>query len=158
MSMANVALNGLVDRVRPLRVAVSNGAGRAQLAVLKGRMGASWIAVDRDKIRKAQAARAEPAEIGVVDVETVTLDGLTDAGLIDRERLGMVWIDVEGHEGHVLEGAGTLAERESRSSLSSIHAAWPSAATPPGCTRWPSSAIRTSSIYAARDPASSASS
>jgi len=109
--MANVALNGLVDRVRPLRVAVSNGAGRAQLAVLKGRMGASWIAVDRDKIRKAQAARAEPAEIGVVDVETVTLDGLTDAGLIDRERLGMVWIDVEGHEGHVLEGAGTLAER-----------------------------------------------
>lgn len=108
---ANVALNDLDERVRPLRVAVSSAEGAAQLVVLSGRAGAGWIALDRDRIRKARAARAEPADISVVDVETVTLDGLTEAGVIDREQVGMVWIDVEGHEGHVLEGAGRLADR-----------------------------------------------
>jgi FkbM family methyltransferase len=127
---ANLALNDLADRVRPLRVAVSNRVGSSELVVLKGRKGASWIAVDGDKIRDAEAVRArrigeepdaqanphvrapaELAEMTVVDVETVTLDRLAETGVIEADAVGMVWIDAEGHEGHILQGAGTLADR-----------------------------------------------
>ena len=49
--------------------------------------------------------------ITVVEVELVTVDRLVETGVIDAERVGMLWIDAEGHEGHILEGAGALAER-----------------------------------------------
>lgn len=126
----NVLLNDLADRVRPLRVAVSNESGDAQLVVLEGRRGASWIAVDPDKIREARAVRekriaeepdvlsdpearapAQLAEMTVVGVERVTLDRLTETGVIETEGVGMLWVDAEGHEGHVLEGAGRLTDR-----------------------------------------------
>lgn len=55
---ANVALNDLEGQVRSLRVAVSSRVGSAELVVLEGRRGASWIAVDRGKIRDAEAVRA----------------------------------------------------------------------------------------------------
>jgi len=47
----------------------------------------------------------------VSEVELVTLDQLVQDGVIDPDQVGMLWIDVEGHEGHVLGGAETLTER-----------------------------------------------
>jgi FkbM family methyltransferase len=117
---ANVALNGLESHVRTLRVAVSNRAGRLNLVVNEGSSGMYWIAVDREKIRAAERTRAkiaagdpaaEPPEMSVEEVEVVTLDQLVDDGVIDADRVGMLWVDVEGHEGHVLAGSGTLTER-----------------------------------------------
>jgi len=127
---ANVALNDLEEQVRTLPVAVSSRAGSSELVVLKGRRGASWIAVDRGKIQEAEAVRArriaedpgaltdpharapgELAEMAVVEVELVTLDHLVKTGVIDADRVGMVWIDAEGHEGHILGGASALADR-----------------------------------------------
>jgi FkbM family methyltransferase len=126
---ANVALNDLEGRVRSFRVAVSSRVGSSELVVLEGRTGQSWIAVDRGKIRDAEAVRArriaedpgaladpharapaELAEMTIVEVEVVTLDHLAKTGVIEADRVGMVWIDAEGHEGHILEGAGTLAD------------------------------------------------
>lgn len=127
---ANLALNGLETHVRPLRVAASNRVGRSSFVLTEGRSGASWIATSPEKVEAAEAARAkrvtedpaaltdplprapdEVAEMKVVEVELVTLDQLAEGGVIDRDGLGMLWIDAEGHEGHILDGAGTLAER-----------------------------------------------
>ena len=49
--------------------------------------------------------------LSVTDIELVTLDGFVEDGVIDPDRAGMLWLDVEGHEGHVLAGARALTER-----------------------------------------------
>ncbi len=47
----------------------------------------------------------------MIVVETVTLDHLVESGEIDAERTGMLWMDAEAHEGHILAGASSLLER-----------------------------------------------
>jgi FkbM family methyltransferase len=117
---ANIALNGLEDHVRAVRVGVSNRTGRSKLVVTEGRGGESWIDVDGAKSEPADAGTAttsgQDPETGAphtasVEVELVTLDLLTSGGVIDEDRAGMLWIDAEGHEGHILEGAGALVDR-----------------------------------------------
>jgi hypothetical protein len=44
-------------------------------------------------------------------VKTVTVDSLAEHGVIDVERTGLMWIDAEAHEGHILAGATSLLER-----------------------------------------------
>ncbi len=117
----NVALNGLEDRVTCLPVGASDRVGRASLVTYEGSGGNSWVTDDPDKIQNWEARRAarragknrdpEPRSATVVEVEIVTLDRLAENGVIDPDRVGLVWIDVEGHEGHVIAGAGTVADR-----------------------------------------------
>jgi FkbM family methyltransferase len=99
----NVLLNDLDDRVKVLPVAASNEVGRSELVVDRSRGGKHWIATDRSKLR-----RKNLAENAMLDVETVTLDHLVESGLIDAQRTGLLWIDAEAHEGHILEGASSL--------------------------------------------------
>jgi FkbM family methyltransferase len=127
---ANLALNDLEQRVQALNVAVSSRTGSSSFVILESRRGASWVALDAEQIEEAKAVRAnrlaedpnvlddpkplrpaELSELTVVDVELVTLDQLVTTEVIDVERTGLTWIDVEGHEGHVLAGAGALVER-----------------------------------------------
>jgi FkbM family methyltransferase len=120
---ANLALNGLDDRVQPLRTGVSNQNGRSSLVVMEGSGGKSWIALNPATIQADEVTRevsgaraaghpgADRAAVSVVEVELTTLDRLVETGVVDRDRIGMLWVDAEGHEGHVLEGAGTLAEQ-----------------------------------------------
>jgi FkbM family methyltransferase len=124
---ANLALNDLEGRARALQVAASDRSGQADLVVLPDRSGNGWIATDREKIRDAEERRARkiaqnPAKeetrrggrrpkIDFVKVKLETLDRLVDDRTIEAERVGMLWVDVEGHEGQVLEGATKLTER-----------------------------------------------
>ena len=101
----NVLLNDLEDRVATLQLAASNEIGRSELAVTRSRGGKHWIVTDRSKLK-----RKKP-ETEIVTVETVTLDHLVETGAIDAERTGMVWMDAEAHEGHILEGAASLLDR-----------------------------------------------
>jgi FkbM family methyltransferase len=100
----NIALNGLDDRVIALRQAASSRSGTSELVVKHGQSGKHWIASEgaKDRVRD---------EDEVVQVETVTLDELALEGVFDPDLTGMLWIDVEGHEGHVLEGATALTSR-----------------------------------------------
>ncbi|MEJ7784689.1 MAG: FkbM family methyltransferase [Solirubrobacteraceae bacterium] len=43
-----------------------------------------------------------------VQVPSRRLDSLIEADSVDLDEIGLVWIDVQGHEGHVLAGASTL--------------------------------------------------
>jgi FkbM family methyltransferase len=116
----NLALNGLKDRAQTRRVGVSSQCGRAKLVVHEESGVFSWVAVDEERIRVAEASRRTladelmveaPPTTSVVDIDLITLDQLAEDGVIDRDLVGMIWIDVEGHEGHVLKGAATLVER-----------------------------------------------
>jgi FkbM family methyltransferase len=100
----NIVLNDLDDRVKALPVAVSNEIGQSELVVNRTRGGKHWIATDRSKMK-------QKPESQILTVETVTLDHLVESGVIDADRTGMLWMDAEAHEGHILEGASALLAR-----------------------------------------------
>lgn len=103
----NVLLNDLEERVVSLPVAVSNAVGHSELVVNLGRGGKHWIATDRSKLKKKDSG----SDTAILEVETVTLDHLVERGTIDPDATGMLWMDAEAHEGHILEGATSLLER-----------------------------------------------
>jgi FkbM family methyltransferase len=116
----NFALNGLASRAHPLQLGISSEPGRSTLVVHEESGGFSWIALDDERIAAAKAARAQtaaelalgdPPQTTTVEVEVTTLDALAAQGVLDPERIGLIWIDTEGHEGHVLKGATSLLER-----------------------------------------------
>jgi FkbM family methyltransferase len=90
---ANIALNGLGVRIRALRVAVSSSSGAMPV---------------RPEERNEKSS-ALPA-----GAEDDTLDRLCRSGVIEQDRVGMVWIkerspDVDA--GRILSGAAALVER-----------------------------------------------
>ncbi len=100
----NLLLNGLEERARVVAVAVSDATGTASLVADTKQSGKGWIAVDE----KHLASRAPGQD--VLSVPTTTLDELTETGVVDLERVGMLWMDAQAHEGHILAGAGRLRE------------------------------------------------
>jgi FkbM family methyltransferase len=116
---ANLALNDLEERTSTLRVAVSDHSGTSNLIVVGGPAGKSRIVAYPEKIMDKRVGRAarrledptvELPEMTVTEVEVVTLDGLVSDGVIETDRVGMLWIDAEGHEGHILRGGHSLTE------------------------------------------------
>ena len=72
--------------------------------------------IDAEHANRAETAAVlgvsleELPELTTTEVELTTLDQLVADGVIDPGRIGMLWVDVENHEGHVLGGARTLVE------------------------------------------------
>ena len=88
----NVAVNDLDDRVQALPFAVGDVEGVAGLDMSR----------DPGRHRLADATEAG------AEVEVVTLDALVRRGVVDPARVGLLWIDVQGHEPQVLAGASAL--------------------------------------------------
>lgn len=95
---ANVALNGLDDRIDVFPLALSHAPGEVLLEV-GGR--------SSGKPRVVAARRKRD----VLAVPAATLDDLGRSGSFDPARVGLVWMDVEGHEASVLAGATDLRAR-----------------------------------------------
>jgi FkbM family methyltransferase len=102
----NVLINDLEESVNVLPLAVSNEVGQSDLVVDRTRGGKHWIATDRRKLRKKSASEGT-----ILTVETTTLDRMVESGVIEAEKTGVLWMDAEAHEGHILEGASTLIGR-----------------------------------------------
>jgi FkbM family methyltransferase len=94
----NIAANVALETVTALEVAVSDHVGDSLL----DRRASSWGK------RRLVAVSSEEA---TVSVPVTSLDALAAAGTIVPDDVGLLWIDVEGHEGHVLAGACSLLER-----------------------------------------------
>ncbi len=94
----NSILNGVEDRLVTLPVAVSDIDGEAGLIVNPRNSGGHAL---------LSARGAKPAA-ELVTVDAVTLDHLVERGILRPERVGLVWVDTQGAEGHVLSGAGSL--------------------------------------------------
>ena len=87
-------------RVRTFNVAVSSRVGTAELK-LRPDFGSKHRLV-------AEGEEQQPSSVGV---PLTTLDTLVENGSLDPAQASLLWLDVEGHELEVLQGARQLVER-----------------------------------------------
>ncbi|HEX2119261.1 MAG TPA: FkbM family methyltransferase, partial [Acidimicrobiales bacterium] len=101
--MANVALNGLEGRVQALPVALSCTDGPRLLETSPTNHGDNRLVVP-----------GEPAQTNgyrdVVGVECRRFDALVEEGVIPLDDVGLIWLDAQGHEPFVLQGATRALE------------------------------------------------
>jgi FkbM family methyltransferase len=102
MLRLNLALNDLSDRVQVLAVGLSDRDGSLALELSSANPGDHRMRVPGTPTTPETAAR--PA----LDVPVRRLDALVEKGEVDAGSLGLIWVDVQGHEGHVLAGARAL--------------------------------------------------
>jgi FkbM family methyltransferase len=100
LARANLAANDLEAKIRTLNVAVSSRVGTADLK-LRSESGS--------KHRLLVEGEAQPSSM--VGVPLTTLDALAEDGSLDPGQTSLLWLDVEGHELEVLQGARRLVER-----------------------------------------------
>jgi len=96
---ANIAVNDLERRARAYQLALSDGTGEATLDVSSLNAGAYWL----NREDSSGGAHTERVRFARLD------DVLAGESIAPRD-VGLLWMDVEGHEGHVLAGARTLLE------------------------------------------------
>lgn len=96
---ANLVLNEAEERVHALRVALSDRAGSGKIAAVPAKSGAAHL-----------VGPEETSEWPTHDVSIKTLDDLVAEGTIEPQRVGLLWMDCEGQEAHVLAGARKTLE------------------------------------------------
>jgi FkbM family methyltransferase len=102
---ANLALNGVHDRVEIHQIALSDADGTLVLE----RSTDNW---GDHRIRIADPSGPDLREEGqrvTVEVPARRLDSLADDGEIDLDQIDLMWMDAQGHEAHILSGAQRLA-------------------------------------------------
>lgn len=111
----NLVANDLDDRVRTVCAAASASSGTGRLTVSDWNSGDHRLG--QDTLRAGQANRGEHS----IEVPLRRLDDLIVEAGIDLDDIGVVWIDAQGHEGHILKGAPALL----RSGVPVIAEYWP---------------------------------
>jgi FkbM family methyltransferase len=102
----NVRQNGFEHVIACRQLALSDRAGRMELELNEGNSGGHFLRSTGRNEAAVVTARSSTR------VETVTCDDVLageSADLIDR--VGLVWLDIEGHEGHFFRGARRLLDR-----------------------------------------------
>ncbi len=102
---ANLALNGVQDRAEVHELALSDTDGTLLLERSESNFG-------DHRIRVADPSGADLSGEGkraTVEVVGRRLDSLAEANEIDLDSVDLVWMDAQGHEGHILAGAERLA-------------------------------------------------
>ncbi len=103
----NILANGLEDRIAAVRAAVGTSESKVEFGVFEGKSGKHMVVRDdrlRSKFTDQEARR-------ILTVPGATLDGLLGERQIDAGSVGLVWVDTQGHEAHVLMGASQLLDR-----------------------------------------------
>jgi FkbM family methyltransferase len=98
----NALSNSVAERVKLLELALSDQDGSVSLEISPTNSGDHRVRVSGGSTNGTEASR------DTIDVPAARLDSLVQAGEIDLERVGIVWLDAQGHEAHILGGAGTL--------------------------------------------------
>ena len=101
---SNVAANGMEERIRCINLALSDRAGHAEMELCPVNMGDHRL---RSHDGTAGDGIYQEMSRATVRVPTATFDSLAKNKSIPLDKLGLVWIDTQGHEGHVLQGART---------------------------------------------------
>jgi FkbM family methyltransferase len=99
----NVACNNLDRVIRCVNVALSATSGTAELE-LANNWGDHRVRVPRPLAAEQYFEHKRP----LVRIALRRLDDVLDENGVDRRDVGLVWMDVQGHERHVLEGAPEL--------------------------------------------------
>lgn len=104
----NQILHGVDDRCQNHQMALSNAKGVVAMECSPDNFGDHRVRPDK--------SGAEPQTLyGENDwsqrsVSVTSLDVLCQQGSIDPNEIGLAWLDTQGHEGHVLDGATQLVK------------------------------------------------
>lgn len=102
----NLAANDLTARGRVCAVAVSDAEGEVTFEESEDNIGDHRV---RDEVSAAAGALGEEHRT-TITVPATTLDAGIAAAGVDPAQVGLVWVDVQGHETQVLDGAASLLE------------------------------------------------
>ncbi len=100
----NLIANGLEDRVRTLQVALSDTTGTGTMEWAEGSWGDHRIRMNDGLPDGTFGESSRPTHA----VSLTRFDDIARELPIDLSQVGIVWMDVQGHEGHVLAGASSL--------------------------------------------------
>lgn len=106
MLRMNLAANDLTARGRVCAVAVSDEAGEVTFEESEDNIGDHRV---RDSASVASGALGEEHR-STITVPATTLDAGIAAAGVEPSQVGLVWVDVQGHETQVLDGAASLLE------------------------------------------------
>ncbi len=98
----NVLANGVADRVRLLPIALSDRDGAVELELSSDNSGDHRVRVAGAEQRGAEARRT------TIEVRAARFDSIVDRGELDLGQVGLIWMDAQGHEAHILAGATRL--------------------------------------------------
>jgi FkbM family methyltransferase len=102
----NVRQNGLQHAIACRQLALSDHAGRQDLVLNEGNSGGHYLRAT------ANPGVAPTADARSVPVETATCDEILVGEFAHLAgRVGLVWLDIEGHEGQFFRGATGLLDR-----------------------------------------------
>jgi FkbM family methyltransferase len=101
----NIAANGLEDRAHAHSLAVSDVDGEVTFELSGSNSGDHRVRMTGGE---ETGDLYDEAERETIDVPAKRFDSLVDEGVVDLDRVGLVWIDAQGHEGHILSGAQSL--------------------------------------------------
>jgi FkbM family methyltransferase len=101
---ANLALNEVDDRVAIYAMALSDVDGKVMLEHSEDNWGDHRIRIPDSFGPGLHDERQRVTS----DVQAWRLDSLVERGEIDLDDIDLVWIDAQGHEGHILAGAERL--------------------------------------------------
>ena len=104
----NVIANDLEDRVQTLQAALSDRSGTGTLERAEGSWGDHRVRMSTGSPEGAFGESSRPT----VAVSLLRFDDMVRDLSIDLSLVGLVWMDVQGHEGHVLAGATSLLASE----------------------------------------------
>ena len=99
---ANLALNGLENRTttHPVALSATDGVSLLQMSPTNR--------ADNRLVVESGPARSPRSDL--VSVSCRRFDSLVDEGVLEPHEVGLLWIDAQGHEAFVLEGAARAME------------------------------------------------
>jgi FkbM family methyltransferase len=97
---ATIAVNGLEGTLVLVEAAVGAAPGRTSFE--PGSMSNAGRLKGAGRVGESAEA---------IEVEVVSVDSMAERGLFEAGDVGLLWMDVQGYEGHALAGASRLLER-----------------------------------------------
>lgn len=113
----NIITNELESKVTALNIGLSNREGRALLELCPSNWGDHRVRAGT----VAENGHYDEARLDVREIRVRRFDDVADEVDFDSRDGGVVWIDTQGHEGHVLTGAKLILD----SNLPVIVEYWP---------------------------------
>lgn len=109
----NISLNNIEQRIKACKIALSNSNKTNSMYLSEHNLGAH--AVFEKEVNKEDLVSKDKdnnLKFDVINVECQTMDYFIKNNNIDISDIGLVFMDIEGHEGHFLEGAQDLLKKK----------------------------------------------
>ena len=99
----NVGQNGLEDRIKYFNLALSSENTTLEFEIAADNSGDNRIKLTGEKGKRREQNRP------TIAVEAKTFDSFLDAHQeVDENSIDLIWLDIQGHEGHFFKGAASF--------------------------------------------------